>query len=110
MTEESRKTFRETPLPDDVRQNIINTLREEDFSEEQLNEMVFQKVWNLYVDSVTKILSDEVGELARAFERNPQLASMFNPPIKRITQELENSAKSMEEELDKKKEKKGRSC
>jgi len=105
MSEKNPKTFRETPLSDDARQSIVSVLKEEGFSEKQLNAMAFEKVWKLYLDSVTETMSNEIAEMARAFERNPQLASKFNPLIERINRQLEDWANSLEEELDKKKEK-----
>jgi ribosome-interacting GTPase 1 len=106
MSEGNSKTFRETPLSDDDRQSIVSVLKEEGFSEEQLNAMSSEKVWKLYIDSLSETMSSEISEMARAFERNPQLASTFNPLIKRMNRQLEDLADSLEKELDKK-EKKG---
>ena len=106
MTEKNPKTFRETILSDDSRQNIVRVLKEEGFSEEQLNAMSSEKVWKLYIDSLSETMSSEISEIARAFERNPQLASTFNPLIKRMNRQLEDLVDSLENELDEKKEKK----
>ena len=106
MTEKNPKTFRETILSNDSRQNIVRVLKEEGFSEEQLNAMSFEKVWKLYIDSLSETMSSEISEIARAFERNPQLASTFNPLIKRMNRQLEDLVDSLEKELDEKKEKK----
>lgn len=105
MSEDNPKTFRETPLSDDDRQSIVSALKEEGFSEEQLNAMSSKKVWKLYIDSLSETMSSEISEIARAFERDPQLASMFNPLIKRMNRQLEDLVDSLEKELDKKKEK-----
>lgn len=106
MTEKNPKTFRETILSDDSRQNIVRVLKEEGFSEEQLNAMSSEKVWKLYIDSLSETMSSEISEIARAFERNPQLASTFNPLIKRMNRQLQDLVDSLEKELDEKKEKK----
>lgn len=106
MNEKNPKTFRETILSDDSRQNIVRVLKEEGFSEEQLNAMSSEKVWKLYIDSLSETMSSEISEIARAFERNPQLASAFNPLIKRMNRQLEDLVDSLEKELDEKKEKK----
>jgi succinyl-CoA synthetase beta subunit len=106
MTEKNPKTFRENILSDDSRQNIVRVLKEEGFSEEQLNAMSSEKVWKLYIDSLSETMSSEISEIARAFERNPQLASTFNPLIKRMNRQLEDLVDSLEKELDEKKEKK----
>jgi hypothetical protein len=106
MTEKNPKTFRETILSDDSRQNIVRVLKEEGFSEEQLNAMSSEKVWKIYIDSLSETMSSEISEIARAFERNPQLALTFNPLIKRMNRQLEDLVDSLEKELDEKKEKK----
>jgi succinyl-CoA synthetase beta subunit len=106
MTEKNPKTFRETILSDDSRQNIVRVLKEEGFSEEQLNAMSSEKVLKLYIDSLSETMSSEISEIARAFERNPQLALTFNPLIKRMNRQLEDLVDSLEKELDEKKEKK----
>lgn len=106
MTEKNPKTFRETILSDDSRQNIVRVLKEEGFSEEQLNAMSSEKVWKLYIDSLSETMSSEISEIARAFERNPQLALTFNPLIKRMNRQLQDLVDSLEKELDEKKEKK----
>jgi succinyl-CoA synthetase beta subunit len=105
MSEDDSETFRETPLSDDDRQSIVSVLKEEGFSEEQLNAMSSKKVWKLYIDSLSETMSTEISEIARAFERDPQLASMFNPLIKRMNRQLEDLVDSLEKELDKKTEK-----
>jgi len=102
MSEDKSKTFRETPLSDDDRQSIVCALKKEGFSEEQLNGMSSEKVWKLYIDSLSETMSSEISELARAFERDPQLASMFNPLIKRMNRQLEDLVDSLEKKLDKK--------
>lgn len=102
MNEENPITFRGIPLSGEARHSIVRVLKEEGFSEEQLNTMAFERVWKLYLDSFGKTASDIIAEMARAFARNPQLASMINPKIKEINQQLENFTNSLEKELDKK--------
>jgi hypothetical protein len=109
VNEENRITFKGIPLPDEVRQSIVCILKEEGFSEEQMNSMAFEKIWKLYLESVGKTTSDMIAEIARAFERNPQLASTVDPTIKEINRQLEDLENSLEKELDKKKETRGTS-
>jgi hypothetical protein len=109
MNERNQKAFGETPLSDNDRQSIVSTLKEEGFNEEQLNAMSSEKVWKLYIDSLSETMSSEISEMARAFERNPQLASRINPTIKEINRQLEDLVNSLEKELDRKKETRGAS-
>jgi len=104
MSEKNPKTFRETVMSDESRQSIVSTLKAEGFDEEQLNAMSSEKVWKLYIDSLTETMSSEISEIARAFERNPQLASTFSPWIKKMNRQLEDLVDSLEKELDEKKE------
>lgn len=94
----NQKTFGETQLSDNDRQSIVSALKEEGFNEEQLNAMAFGKVWNLYIDSIAKTLSDEIAGMAKFLERNPKAASAINPLIKKLTQQLEDDVNSLEEE------------
>jgi hypothetical protein len=103
MSEDNSKTFRETPLSEDDRKRIVSVLKKEGFSEEQLNVMSSEKVWKLCLDSLKKTMSNEISELARAFERNPQVASKFDPMIERMNRESKDLVDSLEKEFDKKK-------
>jgi hypothetical protein len=105
----SQKTFGETPLSDIDRQNIVKALIAEGFNEEQLNTMTLEKVWNLYLDSVSKTMSDMIGEMSRVLEKNPKLAPMISPTIKKVNRQLTDLVDSLEKELDRKKERRGTS-
>jgi len=107
MSEEKKKahetTFKTSPISEENKRHILAILKEEGFTEEQLSEMPSEQVWKLYIDSISETMSSEISEMARAFERNPQLASTFNPWIKRMNRQLEDLVDSLEKELDKKK-------
>jgi flagellar biosynthesis/type III secretory pathway protein FliH len=98
-----KKTFGEASLSDNDRQTIVSALKNEGFNEEQLNAMAYEKVWNLYIDSVEKTLEDMLSDMGRMLERNPKLASMSSPMFKEVIRQLTDLADSMEKELDKKK-------
>src|SRR4030042_1035777 len=106
MSEKNPKTFRETVMSDESRQSIVSTLKAEGFDEEQLNAMSSEKVWKLYIDSLSETMSDEISQIARAFERNPQLASKLSPWLKKMNRQLEDLVDSLEKEIDEKKDKK----
>jgi hypothetical protein len=80
-------------------------LKEEGFTEEQLDEMPVEQVWKLYIESIGETMSNEISKMARAFERDPQLASTFNPWIRRMNRQLEDLVDSLEKELARKKKK-----
>lgn len=109
MNEENPKTFKEYPLSDVDRRSIVNALKEEGFSEEQLNAMAPERVWELYVNSMTETISREFSEFARVYQKNPQLAPLIDPLIKNMNRQLEDLADFLEKELDKKKKDEGKS-
>jgi hypothetical protein len=104
--ERDTKTFKEYPLSDADRQSIVNALKEDGFSEEQLNAMPPERVWELYVNSMTEIIDREFSKFARVYQNNPQLAPLIDPLIKRMNRQLEDLGNFLEKELEKQLEKK----
>ena len=103
MSEKKSETFKDASITGELRQTIVNALRQDGFSEEQLNSMDFDKVWNLYVDNFGETMSRQISEIAKFGERNPQLAPTVDSLIKMLLHELETVTDSLEKELDKKK-------
>jgi hypothetical protein len=106
MNEGNPKTFKEYPLSDADRRSIVNALKEDGFSEEQLNAMPPERIWELYMNSMTEIISREFSEFARVYQNNPQLAPLIDPLIKRMNRQLEDLGDFLEKELEKQVEKK----
>lgn len=112
MNEKNEKyqtTFGMIPLADDARRKILGTLKEEGFNEKQLNEMAFERVWKLYIDSFTEAICSQISELSRSMEANPQFASSLNPQLKKINHELQKLVDSLEKELREKEPAEGKS-
>ncbi len=103
MNEKHPKTFKEMQISDDSRKNIIDALKEEGFTLEQIDAMEPERVWKLYLDTVGEIFSHELSGIAKVFRENPQVASNALPQLRQLRQELEKFADSLEGELDKKK-------
>lgn len=107
MNEEKKKagemTFKAAPMSEESKRDILVVMKEEGFTEEQLNEMPLEQVVKLYIDSVSETMSSEISKMARVLEGNPQLASMFNPWIRRMNRKLEELVDSLERELASKK-------
>ena len=98
---EGKTTFKEAPISVANRQHILDILKEEGFSEEQLDKMLWKRVWTLYLDSVGELFSRELGPIHNALEKNPHLATMLSPFMKelqKIVEDLEKSVKESEEE------------
>jgi hypothetical protein len=108
MSESKPKTFKEASISGDLRRSIVNALKEEGFSEEQLNVMEPDRVWKLYIDSFRETFSREFSEFAKACERYPELALMSAPLMKELTHQLKDSLDKLEKELaEKEKKEKG---
>jgi len=82
MKKRRQTSFKEGSISEENRQHILDILKEEGFTEEQLNEMALEKVWKLYLDSVGEFFSREMGLINKSLEENPQLISILNPLIK----------------------------
>lgn len=103
MSEKKSETFKDASITDELRQTIVNGLKEEGFSEEQLNSMDSDKVWNLYLDSWNETVRSVFSELTKNRERNPQFASIIDPLIDAWLGQLKSLADSLEKEIHKKK-------
>jgi hypothetical protein len=103
MSKGNPETFKEYPLSDADRQSIVSVLKEEGFSEEQLNGMTPEKVLRLYVDSMTDMISQEFSEFAQVYQKNPQFAHLIDPLIRNVNRQLKDLVDSLQKQLEKKK-------
>jgi len=97
VKQRKKTTFKDAPVSEKNRQHILDILKEEGFTEEQLNEITWEQVWKLYLDSVGELLSRELSPVYNALEKNPQLATLLSPLIKDLRKALEDLGKSAEE-------------
>ena len=111
--ERDSTAFGAAPLADDAKQYIIATLKKEGFSEEQLNEMTLERVWELFIDSSAADMSSQFSELYRglthALEANPKFASLLSPLLKKMKHELEKEIEFLEKKAREKEEGEGTS-
>ena len=99
---ERKTTFKDAQISAANRQHILDILKEEGFSEEQLDGMLWEQVWKLYLDSVRELLSREFGSIGNELERNPHLAAVLQPFVRELRKSLEDLEKSAEESGEKK--------
>lgn len=97
MEQGKKTTFKNASISEKSRQHILDILKEEGFTEEQLNEMAWEQVWKLYLDSIGELFSRELSPVYNALEKNPQLATTLSPLIKDVRKALEDLEKSAEE-------------
>lgn len=92
-----RYLFKQAPISERNKQHILDILKEEGLTEEQINEMPWEQLWKLYLDSVGELLFRELSPVYNALEKNPQLATMLSPLIKDLRKALEDMERSAEE-------------
>jgi len=102
---ERKTTFKEAAVSAESKQQIICALREEGFTEEQLNEMTWERVWKLYVDSFQELFSRELGATCTLMEKNPQSIPALEPHIEELCRTLKDLEKWAEDSLRKQEEK-----
>ena len=102
MKKEGQTTFKQAPVSERNKQHILDILKEEGLTEKQINEMPWEKVWKLYLESVGELFSREFGFIYKALEENPRFAHMLNPGIKAMREGLEKFVKELEDKEKKK--------
>jgi hypothetical protein len=103
MRRKRKETFKSAPISEENRQHILAILREDGFTEKQLNKMPWERVWKLYLDSIGELVSRELSPIYYALEKNPRLAIELSPFIKelhKIAEDLEKSVKESDEGRD----------
>ena len=87
-----------------VKREILEVLRREGFSDEQLNELPMRKAWELYLDSYKASLERVETSLGYNILTHPEKATQilpsFLPLIKKLTVKLEEEAKHLEKTLE----------
>ena len=84
---------------------LLETLRREGFSEQQINEMKMEKIWKLFLDSLSVDMDKYMTEISIGLEKRPWAAPIVALHIKKLRQILEEWNKELEEKL--RKHKKG---
>lgn len=102
MKKNSQTTFKDASISESNRRHILDILKKEGFTEEQLNKMPFEKVWQLYLDSLGEFFSRELSPVYDFLEKNPHAATVLSPLIKELLRIAEDLEKSVEESIDKK--------
>jgi len=88
--------FKDVPMSAENRRLIVDTLKEEGFSEEQLNGMLGEQVWKLYIDSVRELLSREMASFYSTLEKNPHIASAMSPLVSQLVEKLRKTVEDLE--------------
>lgn len=105
--EKAKKKGSDSKEVESTKHWMLNALRSEGFTDEQINNMKMQKVWKFILDNVTVVVDQDTMEIGMALQQRimtPQQLQILSKFAEDFTAELE----SMVEELEKKQKKKGR--
>ena len=105
--EKAKKKGSDSKEVESTKHWMLNALRSEGFTDEQINNMKMQKVWKFILDNVTVVVDQDTMEIGMTLQQKimtPQQLQILSKFAKDFTAELE----SMVEELEKKQKKKGR--
>jgi len=94
-----------------TKQWMLNALRSEGFTDEQINDMKMQKVWKFILDNVTVVVDQATMEIGMALQQRimtPQQLQILSKFAKDFTAELESMVEELERELEEKQKEKKR--
>lgn len=77
---------------------ILIVLRREGFSDEQIDEMKMDKVWKLYLDSISVVLDQYMRLLSRGLKEKPEIEPIVAPHLEKLAEGLKKWIKEMEEQ------------
>ena len=77
---------------------ILDVLRGEGFSDEQIYEMKMEKVWKLYLDSMTIFYDQFFSAIGLALDKQPYAVLTIQPYLKELMEQLQKQIKELEDE------------
>ncbi len=86
---------------------ILQKMKEEGFTKNQIYSMPMKRLWHLFVDSTSNTVTTIVSDMALLIEKNPAMIQKASPIIEELTRKLEKMCEEMEEKLERK-EKEGK--
>ena len=104
--EEAEKQGIEREAIEEVKREILETLRKEGFLDEEIDEMKMGKVWNFFLDSYATTFERYITEISLGLEKKPELTPIILPHVKKLNQMLKKEIKELEEKLEEEKRKK----
>jgi len=107
--EKAKKEGMDNKEAESTKQWMLNALRSEGFTDEQINNMKMQKVWKFILDNVTVVVDQDTMEIGMTLQQKimtPQQLRILSKFAKDFTAELESMVEELERELEKKQKKK----
>lgn len=107
--EKAKKKGLDSKEAESTKQWMLNALRSEGFTDEQINNMKMQKVWKFILDNVTVVVDQDTMEISMTLQQKimtPQQLQILSKFAKDFTAELESMVEELERELEKKQKKK----
>jgi len=81
---------------------ILQKMKEEGFTKNQIYSMPMKRLWHLFVDSTSNTVTTIVSDMALLIEKNPAMIQKASPIIEELTRKLEKMCGEMEEKLERK--------
>ena len=109
--EEAKKEGWTTKDAKNTKHWMLNALRSEGFTDEQINDMKMQKVWKFILDNVSVVVDQDTMEIGMALQQKimtSQQLRILSKFAKDFTAELESMVEELEKELEKKQKKRGK--
>ena len=106
--EKAEKKGLDSKEAESTKQWMLNALRSEGFTDEQINDMKMQKVWKFILDNVTVVVDQDTMEISMTLQQKimtPQQLRILSKFAENFTAELEIMAEELERALEKKQKK-----
>jgi hypothetical protein len=109
--EESFKSFLQKAMESDqyqasnIESFIIQKMKEEGFTEDQIYSMPMKRLWPLIMDSTSNTVTNIISDMALLIEKNPSMIQKASPILEELTRNLEKMCDEMEAELEQKEKK-----
>jgi len=97
--EEKKRKGKDAETIENNKNEILKALREEGFTDEQINEMKMRKIKNLCLDALVPVFDRLFGDITFLEKLNPDLVLRFQPHLKKLRKEFEELNKDLEEKL-----------
>jgi membrane carboxypeptidase/penicillin-binding protein PbpC len=102
--EKAKKESHDLPVIESTKREILQTMRKEGFTDEQIYEMKMERLWKLWIDSYSLLADQYLTQINAILEKDPTKAHIVAPYLQNLQKYLEESIRELEEE-EKRKEK-----
>ena len=102
--EKAKKESYDLPVIESIKREILQTMRKESFTDEQIYEMQMERLWKLWIDSYSLLADQYLTQINAILEKDPTRAHIVAPYLQNLRKYLEESIRELGEEKRKEKE------